>query len=325
MARLAVRLDALRHNAALVAQACTRAGAACLPVMKSAVLHPEIAQSIAEGAKVQSFGTVAWPEHENHCLRGLELQHIYAPSVQLVGKLEEFSTVFVSSQYELRLLHGHCRKKHPALRLSLECGDGRDGFLPEEVLPFCKQAADLGFPLRGLSLNFACMSDIPPTLSALQNAECALDIVRRFAPDADISAGGTDMLELAESERLPSSIREIRCGTGILLGLYPLSGKEIPGASQETFRLEGTVLECRVKAGRKLALFDFGCLHTEASRLSTPLHGMVLCGTSSAYTVFDITECPAPIAEGQSMDFRLDYHSLMLALGSRALPVEMAE
>ena len=325
MPRLAVRLDALRHNASLVAQSCTRAGAACLPVMKSAFLHPEIALSITSGASSPSLGTVAWLGHELHELPGLELHHIYAPALPLARQMADFSTVYVSSRYELNLLHEYCGEKRPALRLSLECGDGRDGLHTEELPSFCREASDLGFPIRGLSLNFACMSDIPPTLSALQNAECALDIVRRFAPEADISAGGTDMLELAESERLPSSIREIRCGTGILLGLYPLSGKEIPGASQETFRLEGTVLECRVKAGRKLALFDFGCLHTEASRLSTPLPGMVLCGTSSAYTVFDITECPAPIAEGQSMDFRLDYHSLMLALGSRALPVEMAE
>ena len=323
MPRLAVRLDALRHNAALVAQTCTRAGAACLPVMKSALLHPEIAQSIAEGAGVKSFGTMAWPEPGIPCLNGLELQHIYAPSAQLSDKLENFSTAFVSSKYELRLLHEHCRRKRPALRLSLECGDGRDGLLPEEVLPFCRLAVELGFSLRGLSLNFACMSVIPPTLGALREAERPLDVVRSFAPEADISAGGTDILEFAEQEELPSSMGEIRCGTGILLGVYPLSGKAIPGASQDAFRLEGTVLECRIKAGRKLALFDFGCLHTEVARLTAPLPGMELCGTSSAYAVFDVTNCPEAIAEGQSMDFSLDYHSLMLALGSRALMVEL--
>ena len=322
MARLSVRLDELRHNAALVAQSCSRAGAACLPVMKSALLHPEIAQAIAEGAGVKSFGAMAWPEHGAPCLDGLELQHIYAPSSSLADKLEDFSTVYVSSQYELRLLHEHCRKRRPALRLSLECGDGRDGLLPEEILPFCRLAAELGFPLRGLSLNFACMSVKPPDLCALREAERSLAIVRSFSPEADISAGGTDILELAQLEELPASIGEIRCGTGILLGAYPLSRNVIPGASQETFRLEGTVLECRAKAGRKLALFDFGCLHTEVARLTAPLPGMALCGTSSAYAVFDVTECPAPIDEGQSAAFSLDYHSLMLALGSRALPVE---
>ena len=146
--------------------------------------------------------------------------------------------------------------------------------------------------------------------------------VKVLPVQADISAGGTDILELAQLEELPASIGEIRCGTGILLGAYPLSRNVIPGASQETFRLEGTVLECRAKAGRKLALFDFGCLHTEVARLTAPLPGMALCGTSSAYAVFDVTECPAPIDEGQSAAFSLDYHSLMLALGSRALPVE---
>lgn len=325
MAHLAVRLDALRHNAALVAQSCIRAGASCLPVMKSAFLHPEIALSIISGASSPTLGTVAWLGHELHELPGLELHHIYAPALPLARQMADFSTVYVSSRYELNLLHEYCGKKRPALRLSLECGDGRDGLHTEELPAFCREASDLGFPIRGLSLNFACMSDIPPTLSALQNAECALDIVRRFAPDADISAGGTDMLELAESEHLPSSIGEIRCGTGILLGVYPLSGNPIPGARQDTFKLEGTILECRIKAGRKLALFDFGSFHSEAAKLSPPLPGMELCGESSAYTVFDVTKCSASIHEGQSLDFGFDYHSLMCALTSRALPMEMTE
>lgn len=323
MARLFVRLEALRHNAAIVAHACARAGASCLPVMKSALLNPEIARSITEGALSKKLGTVAWTGHDVAALDGLELHHIYAPSEGFACQLADFSSVYVSSRYELDLLHEHCGEKRPALRLSLECGDGRDGLHPEELLPFCRKTADLGFPLRGLSLNFACMSKRPPTLSVLQQAELSLDIVRKFSPEADISAGGTDVLELAESEGLTSSIAEIRCGTGILLGVYPLSGNAIPKARQDTFWLKGTVLECRIKEGRKFALFDFGSFHTEATRLSVPMPGMELCGVSSAYTVFDISECPAPMHEGQSLNFGFDCHSLARALTSRALPMEM--
>ena len=321
MPSLLVRLDAIRHNAALIAQACLRAGTHCLPVLKTAALHPRIIQATAEGGAFRALGTIAWPGRGMSPFDGLELHHIYAPSDSLAAAMGNFSTVYVSSRYELNLLLEHCREARPALRISLECGDGRDGLLPEELDSFCHEAVRLGFPIRGLALNFACMSDRAPTLHALQEAERSLDIVRSFAPDADISAGGTDILELAGSSPLPASIGEIRCGTGIFLGVYPLSGKAIPGARHDAFSLESTVLECRIKEGRKLALCDFGHFHTASRRITPAVPGMKLHGSSSSYTVFDLSECPEDIQEGQRLHFGCDYHSLLCALSSQALPV----
>ena len=85
------------------------------------------------------------------------------------------------------------------------------------------------FPLRGISVNFACLSSEAPGQTHLARALDALDSIRPFClPDADISAGGTDMLEFAEHDSLPADVREIRCGTGVTLGLYPLSGRAVP-------------------------------------------------------------------------------------------------
>ena len=323
MPRLYAKLDALRHNAALVRKACDKVGASCLPVFKEAALHPALARCIIEGGKLDCFGTLAWNEYDLDALAGIKLHHIYSPSNATASRISDFDTVYVNSRYSLHLLHEQCGSKRPRLRICLECGDGRDGFLPEELPAFCEEAVRLGFSIRGLALNFACLSSNAPSINDLEEAGNALDVVRHFSPAADISAGGTDILELAESTRLPACVKEIRCGTGILLGVYPLSGKPILDARQDTFRLEGTVLECRVKGGRMRALFDFGHFHTHCASLVAPLSGMAFIGASSAYCAYDVTDCAQEIREGQNLSFGLNFHSLASALISRTLPLEM--
>ena len=323
MPRLYCKLDALRHNAAIVKEACDAAGASCLPVLKEAALHPTLAHCIIEGGRLDSLGTLAWYGFDMSAFAGVKLHHIYAPCSKATSCPNDFDTVYVNSHHVLHSLHRQCGHKLPRLRISLECGDGRDGFLPEELPAFCEEAGRLGFTISGLALNFACLSTSAPTSKDIEVAEKALAVVRNFAPEADISAGGTDILELAAITPLPGYVNEIRCGTGIMLGVYPLSGRPIPGARQDTFRLEGTVLECRMKDGRRRALLDFGHFHTHCANLISPYAGMAFAGESSAYCVYDVTECKEDIREGQTLSFGLNFHSLATALVSVALPLEI--
>ena len=50
---------------------------------------------------------------------------------------------------------------------------------------------------------------------------------------------------------------------------------------------------------------------------------MTFSGASSAYCVYDVTECERDIREGQTLSFGLNFHSLASALISRALPLEV--
>lgn len=323
MAHLVAMLEALEQNALVVKNACEKAGADCLFVFKEAPLHPELARSIMEAGGISRLGTLAWPDCDMRAPGAAYLHHIAAPAVSPASDLKAFDSFHVSSLHSLRLLHSIHRGARPGLRISLECGDGRDGFLAEELPAFCDEAARLGFPLLGLSLNFACLSTHAPRLEDLEYAAQVLQLLREYSPKADISAGGTDILELAACAPLPDTVREIRCGSGIMLGIYPLSGTPIPGARQDTFVLEAEVLECRIKQGRKLAVMDFGVFHTDCSQLTAPFAGMTFRGASSVYCVFDVTDAVQPVREGQTIPFRLTFRSLAKALVSRALPVKM--
>uniref|UniRef100_UPI0040645AB8 alanine racemase n=1 Tax=Mailhella sp. TaxID=1981029 RepID=UPI0040645AB8 len=319
MPKLIVRPDALHHNLAVMRDACSRAGASCLFAFKEAPLHPKLAGIVMEGNGIDRLGLVAWPSADFASLPPAALHHLSSPPPTLMTEASTCQAVYLSSRFSLERLAEQCGDQKPALRFTLECGDGRDGLHEDEIEAMASLACRKGFRLLGLSVNFACLSQRAPTLDALRRADSVLELLRRFSSDADISAGGTDMLELAESCTLPASVREIRCGTGVMLGVYPLSGHPVPYARQDTFRFEACVLEVRIKQGRRLALLDFGTFHTAPEYLIPTLPAMRFCGASSAYAVFDVTDCRDNVHEGMVLRFFLHYKSLGRALASRAL------
>lgn len=319
MPRLFIRPAALRHNLAVVSERCRQAGASCMFVFKEAPLHPQLVADILRGSSVHRIGLVVWPNHPFPRPSGMEIHHVYAPSPLSAAETSECDAVYVDSRFVVRTL-AQARRRTPQLRISLEVGDSRDGVLPEELPALSEEIRRCGFPLRGISVNFACLSSEAPGQAQLACALNALDSIRPLClPDADISAGGTDMLEFAEHNSLPADVREIRCGTGVTLGLYPLSGRAVPDARQDAFRLETTVLECRVKKGRLMALVDTGTFHTAPECLIPPFPGMTCAGASSAYAAFDVTNCPERVREGMNLSFGLDYHALSRALSSQGL------
>ena len=326
MSRLIIRPAALRHNLIVMHELCRRAEAECMFVFKEAPLHPSLVADILSGSPVRRLGLVAWPHAGQPALPGVEVHHVYAPFPDLPEPAATCSCTYVNSRYSLRTLAAHAGGNAPQLRLCLEAGDGRDGVFPEELPELCEDVRRSGLPLRGLSVNFACLSSEAPTVQRMNEASAALERIRPFClPEADISAGGTDVLELASKQRLPAAIREIRCGTGVMLGVYPLSGRAVPEARQDAFRLESTILECRIKKDRLMALFDVGCFHTAPESLVPPFPGMRFVGASSAYASFDVTDCPQKLTEGMTLSFMPDYHSLSRALCSRALPIHMEQ
>lgn len=325
MPRLVINTSALRHNLAVVEEKCRKAGAECMFVFKEAPLHLPLVAAIMAGGPVRKLGLVAWPGRPIPELHGIEIHHIYAPSSLMLPPKGSCRCIYVNSQLTLRFLSS-LKPSFPEIRLVLEAGDGRDGILSDEIPSLCQEAQKRGFSLRGLAVNFACMTANPPTRNALCCAAQALEKNREFfLSSAGISAGGTDILELAEKEPLPSEVEEIRCGTGITLGCYPLSGTPIPEARQDAFRLEAQVLECRIKQGKRLALFDTGTFHTAPQFLKPPFPGMVFRAASSAYASFEITGEASHLREGSVVSFPLDYHSLSSALISQALPLCMEE
>lgn len=328
MASLVVNVGAMRHNLKLIRQACEEAGAECLFVFKEAGLRPELVRCLLEdeivpGIGVNCFGRIpAVPS-------GVKVHQIY-----LVGddRLPDAARADVVYQTGLRSIRGlaeaaKARGVRPEVMLMVEMGDGRDGVEPDALLPIAAEVVRHdSLRLRGLATNFACVGTEEPTLEALRKMVECRDLLERDLghPVPELSVGGSDVLELAGTTRLPAGITEIRCGTAVHLGIYPLSGKPVPGASRRAAFLRGQVLECRLKGGRRRAVLDFGVLHTEPERLYPELPGMVLQGASSGYSIYDVTDCPVLIEDGMTCTFGLHFSSFSRSLAAVAeLPLEL--
>ena len=290
-------------------------------VLKEASLHPDLTRSILKDSGIQHLGTLAWPGSPLPDIPGVKLHHIYSPSAEQVPLAASFSRIFVSTVSAIRTLKA--LPPQSSIGISLEAGDGRDGALEEDLPGLLKEAREHRMRVDALAVNFACMTSQGPTREVLEHVA---SLARQTLPAAPaLSVGGTDILELADKETLPSEVSEIRCGTGVTLGIYPLSGRPVPGCRQDTFQLETHVLECSVKNGRLLLLLDVGEYHTAPGSLVAPFPGMAFRASSSAYTSYDVTECPEHFKEGQILNFGLDYHSLARALSSRALPLDIED
>ena len=290
-------------------------------VLKEASLHPELTRRLLQDSEIRHLGTLVWPGRPLPDIPGVKLHHIYSPSAEQLPLAASCSRIFISTVSAIHALK--TQSFQPSICISLEAGDGRDGVLEENLPVLLKEARKLKVRVDALAVNFACMTPQGPTRKVLEHAAC---LARNALPSAPaLSVGGTDMLELAEHEALPSEVTDIRCGTGVTLGIYPLSGHPVPRCRQDTFQLETRVLEYSVKNGRLLLLLDVGEYHTAPGSIIPPFPGMSFRAASSAYTSYDVTDCPERFREGQVLNFGLDYHSLARSLSSRALPLDIED
>ena len=328
MSCLVVDVRAIQHNLRLIRQLCEKAGAEFLFVFKEVGMRPELMNCLLTEGSVSRLGVncfgrlpVLPPDVRAHQIylvgddRFPDIVHadvVYQTGIRSIRRLAEAAKV-----------QGVC----PEVMLVVEMGDGRDGIEPDMLLPVAHEVLCQPFlRLRGLATNFACVSTEPPTKEALERlVQYKYQLEKMLGqPVSELSVGGSDVLELAATEPLPKEITEIRCGTAVHLGIYPLSGKAVPGASQRAFSLQGQVLECSWKKGRRQAILDFGALHTSPDRLYPDIPGMTLLGVSSGYSLYDVTDCPESVEEGMFCTFGLHFASLARAVAAVAeLPLEL--
>lgn len=330
MAHLVVHKDALAHNIRTVAARCRSMGADLMLVFKEAGIRPELLQFMLDvGActrvGVCHFPTISLPRPAHATTHLLYL----VPDSSLAAAAATYDTVYQTGLHSMRLLAQHAAQQGRVVRvvLPVELGDGRDGVLPEHIVDLATEMASLRphLELFGLSANFACISERAPSLEDLHQLLQIQAAVERRAGFAvsHISVGGSDILALGEASPLPRGISEIRCGTAVYLGVYPLDDRPVSGLQRTAVRLCGQVMECTCKNGRLRAVFDFGTSDTTPDLVSPPHEGMILQGASSGYSIFDVTDCAQPMACGDSMLFGLHHRSLARALASPRVPLCM--
>ncbi|MCR4428286.1 MAG: alanine/ornithine racemase family PLP-dependent enzyme [Caldiserica bacterium] len=228
-------------------------------------------------------------------------------------------------------------RKHKVL-LGVECGDLREGILPEKVPEVSLEVEKLkGLELLGVATNFGCLSGVLPTrentgllVKAGKEAEQAIGRTLEV-----FSGGATVSLSLLERGEMPEGINQLRIGEGIVCGTDTSGNRLVPGTRQDTCILRATVLEVETKenqgnfplgrnafgeeglAGpegpRRRAVLSLGRIDVDLDRMVPLESGVKIVGASSDHLVLDVTEREVPTVVGETISFALSYQAVLRA------------
>lgn len=331
VAHLVIDSNKIYENYMQVLNRCSSAGVSLLTVFKEGVVRKELLDHFFQMGLTR-LGLAHYAAFPHSIPDGIEKVLLYlTPWSELDTVVRSYDISLQSDPDTLKRLAGAADsigKRHKVL-LVAEVGDQREGAPIGEIhdlgsLIVKRYASSL--ELAGIAANFACVSSCLPSDEILEQlASCINSMSECFDREIPmLSIGGSDVLQwLDEGNAMPPEVTEIRCGTAVLLGTYPFSDNPIAGSNTDAITLEAEVLECRNKHGRLRAVMDFGTLDTSPQDVNVLFDGMNFEGTSSGYTIFDVTDCPVRISTGMHLSFLLNYRSLSRAFLSPKLSMKV--
>lgn len=254
MARLVVRLGAIRHNAALIGRMCAERGLKLTAVTKGVCGDPRVVREIV-AAGVSSLGDSRLDNIRRMRRAGIqgEFHLIRMPAPQEIGQVLELVDVSYHSEVEVvRRLAAAAADRGLTHRvvLMVDVGDRREGVMPEDVPAAVRDILGLpGVTLWGLGMNVGCVSGVQPTpvnLGLL--AELAADVEARFGHRLALVSGASSLaVPLIAAGTVPPGVNHARIGAAILTGDYDTWTEPVPGARHDGFELRAPVIEVKRK------------------------------------------------------------------------------
>lgn len=353
MAQLVINLEAVRHNARLVAGLCADQGKKLTVVTKGILGDPAIVRELL-AAGISSLGDSRLDNIRR--MRGVlseaaavtpEYHLIRMPAPSELQDVLALADVSYHSEVEVvRALAGAAASSGRTHRvvLTVDVGDRREGLMPEDVLDAARAILALrGVVLYGLAMNVGCVSGVLPTpTNTGLLAELAADIEIRLGHRLQIVSGGSSTaLPLLWSGRMPRGINHMRVGAAIWLGDYDTWNEPVPGARHDGFDLAAPVIEVKWKPslpsgevgldafGRRPVFEDRGPMlraicalgrqDTYVEGIEPRSNGWRVVAASSDHLIVDVTAAGRRPEIGEEARFRLNYAALLYAMQSPAV------
>jgi predicted amino acid racemase len=339
--QLIFRLNYIEENARNVVRLCQGAGINVFGVTKVTCGYPPVAWAMVRG------GVVGIADSRLSNLASLKRAGLSVPLMllrpptPLEAKLT-VETVDISINTSLETMKILSRaaltlgRRHKVL-LGVECGDLREGILPEKLPQVASEVEKLkGLELLGFSTNFACLSGVLPTKENTDLlVQAGKEAERTVGRQLEIYSGGaTVSLSLLEKGEMPLGINQLRIGEAIVCGTDTSGNRIVPGTRQDTCILRATVLEVEAKqAGsivpqgrnafgevvhlntelRQRAVLSLGRIDVDLDKLYPLDKGIKIIGASSDHLVLDVTERDVPTVVGETISFALSYQAVLRA------------
>ena len=342
---LEIDLGRVRHNASVINKLCTGKKIEIIGIIKGFNAIPEIVQAMI-GSGIKFLGASRLENIQTLIAAGIEAEMmlIRIPmlhEVDLVVKLTNCSLNSEISVMEALSLAAMKQNKIHEIIIMVDLGDLREGILPEEVCDTVKKILPMkGVYLKGLGVNFDCVSGFQPSVSALtelvllsQKIEKDLGIVLEV-----ISGGSTSSLGLVVQDTIPAQINQLRVGEGILLGHSDIF-TNLENTFQDAFILSAEIIELKNKESLptgKIGRDSFGQIpkfHAEGVRKRAilaigkqdvypdhlfPLDKKIkIIAASSDHLIIDVTDSAVNYKVGEEIQFLLSYPGILSTTTSK--------
>ncbi len=347
--RIVFNLGKLQHNVTTIYNMCAAKGVEIVGVTKGFTAIPEIARVMVDGG-IKTLGDSRLENIQVLREAGIKAEMMLTRipmlhQVDLVVKLVNCSLnseiVIIKELSDTAIKQG---KIHDII-LMVDLGDLREGLLPEDTLDTVKDIITLkGVRLKGLGVNFNCISGIEPTVDKLMElVTLSLEIEKELGINLEILSGGsTSSLILVVKHTIPGGINQLRIGEGILLGHTDLF-TNLEDTYQDSIILSAEIIELKQKESiprgsiardsfgkipkfkangiRKRAILAIGKQDIYPDHLSSLDKNITIIAASSDHLVVDVTESTTSLQIGDEIQFIPTYPGILSSTTSKYIKV----
>lgn len=350
---LIIQLSKIRHNAQVVTALCQRYGIMVTAVTKGFCAIPEVAEAMLQGGcSMVADSRVKNLQKLREFAFDVEYMLLRMPMLSETDEVVRCADISLNSEIAtIQALNAAAKRAHARHKvvLMVDIGDLREGVWPDQLGKTVEAILACEYiHFEGIGTNLGCYGGVIPSPTNMQFlVEQKEWIETHFSvPVPLISGGSTSGLQLLVQGGMPPGVNHFRVGEGILLGRSTTDRFLIPGTFQDTFRIRGEVIECNEKPSVPIGergLDAFGNIPQFADRglrrrvivalgrqdvvrtdgLAPFDETLVMLGATSDHLLVDTTESPYPYRVGDTVEFSLDYTSLLAAATSEYVVKEL--
>jgi predicted amino acid racemase len=349
---LEIDLEKLRHNATTIYKLCDVTGIEVVGITKGFTAIPEIAQIMIESG-IRILGDSRLENIQSLKAAGIEAEMILIriPMLHEVDRVVRLACCSLNSEISvIKALSAAALQQgriHDII-LMVDFGDLREGVLPEEAQNTVQQILPLqGIRLRGLGVNFNCLSGVQPTAeNLLELVTLSRNIEKEFGITIEtLSGGSTSSLELVKKGTVPKGINQLRIGEGILLGHSDIFSN-LEDTFQDSFILSAEIIELKQKEStlkgivgldsfgqipnknvdgiRKRAILAIGKQDVYPDHISPLDDKIVILAASSDHLIVDVTDSSVEYHVGEEIRFKLSYPGILSTTTSKFVTTQFS-
>ena len=269
-----------------------------------------------------------------------QYQLIRLPMKEEINVIIENQIIPLVSQLEILNLFAQKAKQFHAqssVILAIETGDGREGFLPEEVLNNIDQIVSLdNIAIIGIGTSLACLSGVLPQIKTLEELSSLRNQLRLFLHNPHLlyqwaerlsfpfgknvltTSGGSDLV--VEKPFFGSDISRKRNLNWLQQGAFHIEAEIVeiknkqPDSSDRGFDALVDPVRCPVKKlPRKRALVAVGLQDIDDTQLFFEDRNVTIIGATSNYLVLDCEESQHDYRIGDLVRFQAGYGTVLRA------------